>query len=129
MSILTRQDLIDHYGESEVARASGGSDTIDDVSLSKWLAEANGRVMSYLLPNGIDDITALPESSQVSLKKSARLICWYEIWKDGNNPSMKDANDAEIRWLEGVRSHPTMLTGNAVADASKKASSIKMVRA
>lgn len=128
MSIITRQDLINHYGEAEVARASGGSDSIDEVSLSAWLDVANSKVMGYLLPNGID-AAALPAGSQVSLKNAARVIVWYWMWKDGYTDDMEKDYKAEIRWLESVMKNPTMLTGNTVADANKIASAIKMVRA
>lgn len=128
MNILTRQDLINHYGEAEVARGTSDGDTIDETKLASWLSVANAKVMGYLLPNGIDDVSTLPDSSQVSLKNAARVICWYWMWKDGWTEDMENDYKAEIEWLESVRNHPTMLTGKKVADATKTAHQIPMVR-
>ncbi len=129
MKIITRQDLINYYGESEVARASGnGGDAIDEVSLSAWLDASNAKVASYLLPNGITDLDALPLSSIVALKNAGRVVCWYWMWKDGHSDDMEKDYKAEIRWLESIMKNPAMIMGNEVTNAAKKLGSIPMVR-
>jgi phage gp36-like protein len=100
MPYATKQDMIDRYGQTELAqltdRAAGT--TIDDNVLNRALGDADSTINGYLAAR-----YTLPLSSTPPL--ILRLACEisrYSLYEDAAPEQVEKRHDAAIKTLEGV---------------------------
>lgn len=118
--MITKQDLIDRFGEAELATLTDREhyNTIDDEVLNKAIADAQAEVESYLNPTGLvirDDLGDLVYRMQQTPPKPLVIkacdIARYYLYEDGDTKIVKERYEQAIAWLKLVMKNPSMLTG------------------
>lgn len=100
MAYITKQDLIDRYGQEELPELDGGGD--DDTKINAAIADADGVINLHLRTGGY----TAPARGQAALeiKRYAARIVRYFIAEDTNTMSetTKDRYDEAMKWLKTV---------------------------
>lgn len=111
--MISRQDLIDRFGEEEIARLTDHEhyQTINEVVLGRALADAVAEVNSYLAPVGLVGIDP-PKALVIKACDIAR----YYLYENGVTPIVEARYKQALAWLKEVMRHPQMLDPNAESD-------------
>lgn len=112
---ITRQDMIDRYGENEIVQAERNIKSDDAVSLAIEDAsvEVDGYVSrQYPLP--------LPMVTK-SLKRAVAVIARYYLWKDKASEQIRQDYEDAIKWLDKVASGKVYLVfGTSTGDGKNE---------
>lgn len=121
--MITLQDLIKRFGESELAKLSDrvNYQVIDNAVIDSAISDAEGEVSTYLRSAGLVGIdtmgnviylkaTKVPDALVLKTCDVAR----YYLYENGTTEIVEKRYDDAIKWLDKVKKDPTMLTGPVV---------------
>lgn len=122
-SIITRQDLIDRFGEGELVvltdRESRG--VIDDEVLNRAIEDAEAETAAYIQAAGL----VLPSPPKVLVIKVCDIARYY-LHDNGETQVVLDRYKQAIAWLRDVVRNPRLLDPDAVvADAKPSACAVR----
>lgn len=125
--MITLQDLIDRFGETELAKLTDRQSyqVIDETVVAKAISDAEGEVASYLRSANLVSVntvgkviyrngTELPSDLVLHTCNIAR----YNLYENGTTETVEQRYTNAIKWLDKVKKDPTMLTG-PVANSDK----------
>lgn len=118
--MITIQDLIDRFGEKELAELTDREhyEVIDEAVINSAISDAEGEVEGYLNAVGLvsrnnrDRLIYLddqPPPKALILKTCD--IARYYLYEDKLTEVVEKRYESAIKWLDKVMKHPTMLTG------------------
>lgn len=110
---ITRQDMIDRYGENEIMQAERNikSDHAVASAIEDACVEVDGYVArQYALP--------LPVVTR-SLKRAVAVIARYYLWKDKASEQIRQDYEDTIKWLDKVASGKVYLIFGTDATADE----------
>lgn len=121
--MITQQDLIDRFGEVELAELSDHDQhaDINAVVVAKAIADAQSEAMSYLAAAGIAKAVQLSPPSALKIKLCD--IARYYLYENGMIEVVETRYNRAIVWLKDVMRNPSMLVD---ADNTDKATSDAM---
>lgn len=128
--MITLQDLIDRFGEDELANLSDRENyrVIDEVVINKAIKDAETTASSYLLAAGLfaianDQLVYVAGNTPAALTNALCDIARYELHVRGVTETVQKRYDDAIAWLKLVMKHPAMLTGKDTKSSSHAATS------
>ena len=106
--MISQTDLVERFGEEEIARLSDHDEyrTINAAVVAKAIADAEAEVNSYLAPVGLVGITP-PKALVLKACDIARSY----LHEDGATEIVRERYKQAIVWLKEVMKNPSMLTG------------------
>ena len=122
-SIITRQDLIDRFGEDELVLLTDreGRGVIDDEVLSRAIEDAEAETAAYIQAAGL----VLPSPPKVLVVKVCDIARYY-LHDNGETQVVLDRYKQAIAWLRDVVRNPRLLDPDAVvADAKPSACAVR----
>ena len=122
-SIITRQDLIDRFGEGElvVLTDRDGRGVIDDEVLNRAIEDAEAETAAYIQAAGL----MLPSPPKVLVIKVCDIARYY-LHDNGETQVVLDRYKQAIAWLRDVVRNPRLLDPDAVvADAKPSACAVR----
>lgn len=98
MAYATKQDLIDRYGENELARLTdrAAGTTVNDTVVDRALADASAEIDSYLAKRATTPLSPMPGLVVTHCCAIAR----YYLHEDHAPDRVKDAYKLAIDWLK-----------------------------
>ncbi len=119
--MITQQDLIDRFGEVELAELSdhAGHSDIDPVVIAKAITDAESEAMSYLAGAGIANEVRL--SPPLALKIKLCDMARYFLYENGLIEVVEKRYNRAIAWLKDVERNPAMVVDIDAADAATAA--------
>lgn len=129
--MITLQDLIDHFGQKEIAELTDREnyEVIDEVVVNKAIRAATAEVAPYLRAAGLVITNAQGETVYINATKSPDDlilktcdIARYFLYENGTIDIVKERYDNAVTWLKLVMKNPTMLTGPESAVAANEQS-------
>lgn len=125
--MITTQDLIDRFGETELAERTDRErySVIDETVINRAISDAIGDIESYLNATGLfgrdGDGNLVYAHSSILPKSLIIRICdvcrWY-LYEDGVTEIVEKRYTQAIDWLKMVAKNPKMLTGEKDENAS-----------
>lgn len=130
--MITLQDLIDRFGEDELAALTGieRHDVINVETVNTAIADAVAEACSYLYAVGLvrrDSVGDFVYIDAIVPKELTGKVCniaRYNLHKDGETETVKDRYDDAVAWLKAVKKDPTMLIGQATTPTTSAAISV-----
>ena len=122
-SIITRQDLIDRFGEDELVLLTDreGRGVIDDEVLNRAIEDAEAETAAYIQAAGL----VLPSPPNVLVIKVCDIARYY-LHDNGETQVVLDRYKQAIAWLRDVVRNPRLLDPDAVvADAKPSACAVR----
>ncbi|MBH5329022.1 MULTISPECIES: gp436 family protein [Eikenella] len=122
-SIITRQDLIDRFGEGELVVLTDreGRGVIDDEVLNRAIEDAEAETAAYIQAAGL----VLPSPPKVLVIKVCDIARYY-LHDNGETQVVLDRYKQAIAWLRDVVRNPRLLDPDAVvADAKPSACAVR----
>lgn len=122
-SIITRQDLIDRFGEDELVVLTDreGRGVIDDEVLNRAIEDAEAETAAYIQAAGL----VLPSPPKVLVVKVCDIARYY-LHDNGETQVVLDRYKQAIAWLRDVVRNPRLLDPDAVvADAKPSACAVR----
>lgn len=122
-SIITRQDLIDRFGEDELVLLTDreGRGVIDDEVLNRAIEDAEAETAAYIQAAGL----VLPSPPKVLVVKVCDIARYY-LHDNGETQVVLDRYKQAIAWLRDVVRNPRLLDPDAVvADAKPSACAVR----
>ena len=122
-SIITRQDLIDRFGEGELVVLTDreGRGVIDDEVLNRTIEDAEAETAAYVQAAGL----VLPSPPKVLVIKVCDIARYY-LHDNGETQVVLDRYKQAIAWLRDVVRNPRLLDPDAVvADAKPSACAVR----
>lgn len=122
-SIITRQDLIDRFGEGELVVLTDreGRGVIDDEVLNRAIEDAEAETAAYIQAAGL----VLPSPPKVLVVKVCDIARYY-LHDNGETQVVLDRYKQAIAWLRDVVRNPRLLDPDAVvADAKPSACAVR----
>ena len=122
-SIITRQDLIDRFGEDELVLLTDreGRGVIDDEVLIRAIEDAEAETAAYIQAAGL----VLPSPPKVLVIKVCDIARYY-LHDNGETQVVLDRYKQAIAWLRDVVRNPRLLDPDAVvADAKPSACAVR----
>ncbi|MFC2612006.1 gp436 family protein [Eikenella corrodens] len=122
-SIITRQDLIDRFGEDELVLLTDreGRGVIDDEVLNRAIEDAEAETAAYIQAAGL----VLPSPPKVLVIKVCDIARYY-LHDNGETQVVLDRYKQAIAWLRDVVRNPRLLDPDAVvADAKPSACAVR----
>lgn len=122
-SIITRQDLIDRFGEDELVVLTDreGRGVIDDEVLNHAIEDAEAETAAYIQAAGL----VLPSPPKVLVIKVCDIARYY-LHDNGETQVVLDRYKQAIAWLRDVVRNPRLLAPDAVvADAKPSACAVR----
>ena len=122
-SIITRQDLIDRFGEGELVVLTDreGRSVIDDEVLNRAIEDAEAETAAYIQAAGL----VLPSPPKVLVIKVCDIARYY-LHDNGETQVVLDRYKQAIAWLRDVVRNPRLLDPDAVvADAKPSACAVR----
>lgn len=122
-SIITRQDLIDRFGEDELVLLTDreGRGVIDDEVLNRAIEDAEAETAAYIQTAGL----VLPSPPKVLVIKVCDIARYY-LHDNGETQVVLDRYKQAIAWLRDVVRNPRLLDPDAVvADAKPSACAVR----
>lgn len=118
--MISLQDLIDRFGETELANLTDKENyqIIDEIVINHAIADAVAEVVGYLNPTGLiagGVYLGIPPKSLV-LKTCD--IARYYLYENGVTDIVEKRYKQAIDWLLLVQKNPSMLTGLADTGAT-----------
>ena len=117
MTYATQQDLIDRFGEAELAMRTDRVDglTIDTAVLGRALADADAEINAYLAVRYSLPLATTP----VDLPRLAADIARYRLYDDGIPDAVRQRYEDAVSLLKRLASGDVKLVGEAeVASAA-----------
>lgn len=121
--MITLQDLIDRFGESELAKLTDRQSyqVIDEAVVARAISDAEGEVATYLRSAGLVGVDALgnviylkaPKVPDALVLKTCDVARYY-LYENGTTVIVEKRYDDAIKWLDKVKKDPTMLTGPVI---------------
>lgn len=114
--MITLQDLIDRFGESELIHLTDKEHYafIDETVINHAISDAIAEVVGYLNPTGLVQngvyIGTVPKSLVLKTCDIAR----YYLYENGINEIVEKRYKQAIDWLMLVQKNPSMLTGVSI---------------
>lgn len=130
--MITLQDLIDRFGEDELAKLTDRQNyqVIDDAVIDRAINDACSEMATYLHPAGLISINRLGNMTYLPATKPPQAlvlktcdIARYYLYENGTTEIVEKRYDDAIKWLDKVKKDPTMLTG-AVAPTTDGTSGV-----
>ena len=122
-SIITRQDLIDRFGEDELVLLTDreGRGVIDDEVLNRAIEDAEAETAAYIQAAGL----VLPSPPKVLVIQVCDIARYY-LHDNGETQVVLDRYKQAIAWLRDVVRNPRLLDPDAVvADAKPSACAVR----
>ena len=123
MTYATKQDLIDRFGETELAqltdRASGAA--IVDAVLDRALADADAEINSYISVNHVLPLSPVP----ANLVRVAGDVARYYLYEDRVTEQVKARYDDAIAFLKNVASGKASLGVDSAGAAPAPAQTVQ----
>ena len=122
-SIITRQDLIDRFGEDELVLLTDreGRGVIDDEVLNRAIEDAEAETAAYIQAAGLV-LSSPPKVLVIKVCDIAR----YYLHDNGETQVVLDRYKQAIAWLRDVVRNPRLLDPDAVvADAKPSACAVR----
>ena len=122
-SIITRQDLIERFGEDELVLLTDreGRGVIDDEVLNRAIEDAEAETAAYIQAAGL----VLPSPPKVLVIKVCDIARYY-LHDNGETQVVLDRYKQAIAWLRDVVRNPRLLDPDAVvADAKPSACAVR----
>ena len=122
-SIITRQDLIDRFGEGELVVLTDreGRGVIDDEVLNRAIEDAEAETAAYIQAARL----VLPSPPKVLVIKVCDIARYY-LHDNGETQVVLDRYKQAIAWLRDVVRNPRLLDPDAVvADAKPSACAVR----
>lgn len=122
-SIITRQDLLDRFGEGELVVLTDreGRGVIDDEVLNRAIEDAEAETAAYIQAAGL----MLPSPPKVLVIKVCDIARYY-LHDNGETQVVLDRYKQAIAWLRDVVRNPRLLDPDAVvADAKPSACAVR----
>ena len=122
-SIITRQDLIDRFGEDELVLLTDreGRGVIDDEVLNRAIEDAEAETAAYIQAAGLV-LLSPPKVLVIKVCDIAR----YYLHDNGETQVVLDRYKQAIAWLRDVVRNPRLLDPDAVvADAKPSACAVR----
>ena len=122
-SIITRQDLVDRFGEGELVLLTDreGRGVIDDEVLNRAIEDAEAETAAYIQAAGL----VLPSPPKVLVVKVCDIARYY-LHDNGETQVVLDRYKQAIAWLRDVVRNPRLLDPDAVvADAKPSACAVR----
>lgn len=122
-NIITRQDLIDRFGEDELVVLTDreGRGVIDDEVLNRAIEDAEAETAAYIQAAGL----VLPSPPKVLVVKVCDIARYY-LHDNGETQVVLDRYKQAIAWLRDVVRNPRLLDPDAVvADAKPSACAVR----
>ena len=115
-SIITRQDLIDRFGEGELVVLTDreGRGVIDDEVLNRAIEDAEAETAAYIQAAGL----VLPSPPKVLVIKVCDIARYY-LHDNGETQVVLDRYKQAIAWLRDVVRNPRLLDPDAVVSDAK----------
>lgn len=100
MTYATKQDLIDRFGQTELAQLTDRTNgtTIDDTVVGKALADADAEIDGYLASRYTLPLSPVP----LTLVRLAGDIARYYLYEDRVTEQVKSRYDDAVKWLVNV---------------------------
>lgn len=118
--MITSQDLIDRFGETELAKLTDRQSyqVIDVAVINRAISDAESEVSTYLRSAGLVGIDTLgnviylkaPKVPDALVLKTCDVARYY-LYENGTTGIVEKRYDDAIKWLDKVKKDPTMLTG------------------
>ncbi len=111
--MITLDDLIDRFGETELANLTDKENyqIIDETVINHAIADAMAEVVAYLNPTGLIVGGVYVGTPPKALKIKACDIARYYLYENGVTEIVEARYKQAIDWLKLVGKNPTMLTG------------------
>lgn len=115
MTILTPTDLLERFGERELAERTDREHyaTVDLAVVERAIADAEADINAYLAPVGLVGIDP-PKALVIKGCDIAR----YYLYDDGAPEIVIERYKTAIAWLKDVMRHPQMLKSDASSSNS-----------
>lgn len=115
MAIITRQDMVDRFGEKELAERTDREryESINEVVLQRAIDDAESDAGAYLRAAGLVLVTP-PKSLVIKVCDIAR----YYLYDDAVTQIIEDRYKQAINWLRDVVRNPQMLDATATPTAT-----------
>lgn len=111
--MITLDDLIDRFGESELANLTDKENyqIIDETVINHAIADAMAEVVAYLNPTGLIVGGVYVGTPPKSLVLKTCDIARYYLYENGVTEIVEARYKQAIDWLKLVGKNPAMLTG------------------
>ncbi|STZ63919.1 Mu-like prophage protein gp36 [Moraxella lacunata] len=111
--MITLQDLIDRFGENELANLTDKENytVIDETVINHAISDATAEVVGYLNPTGLIVGGAYLGTPPKSLILKTCDIARYYLYENGVTDIVEKRYQQAIDWLLLVQKNPSMLTG------------------
>ena len=123
MAYVTKQELIDRFGQDELPELDGGGD--DDAKINAAIADADGMINLHLRTGGYAEPAR--GKAAVELKRYAVRIVRYLMNEDSSSMSeeIQKRYDESMAWLKQLSKGDVLLTCD---DPSPKVGSVSVRR-
>lgn len=123
MTYATKQDLIDRFGNTELAQLTDRTNgtTIDDAVLNKALADADAEINAYISVNHVLPLLPVP----ANLVRVAGDIARYYLYEDRVTERVKQRYDDAIAFLKNVAAGRASLGVDAAGAAPAPAQTVQ----
>ena len=100
MSYVTKQDLIDRFGEEELIQLTdrAGAGVIDDQVLNRAIADADAEIDGYLAGRYVLPLAVVP----ASLGRIAADLARYYLYEDAATEHVRQRYEDAVRFLRAV---------------------------
>lgn len=119
MTYATKQDLIDAYGEAELAKLTdrASATTIDDGVLGRALRTADAEIDSYLAKRAPTPISPVPPI----VVEQACIIARFKLYKDHAPDRVRDAYKDAVAWLTKAAQGQVVIDGLPAPESAPSA--------
>jgi len=123
MSYATKQDLIDRFGNTELAQLTDRTNgtTIDDTVLGKALADADAQIDAYISVTHTLPLSPVP----ATLVRIAGDIARYYLYEDRATEQVKERFNEAIAFLKNVAAGKAGLGVDAGGTAPAPAATVQ----
>lgn len=118
--MIELQDLIDRFGEQEIAQLTDKVNytVIDETVVNHAISDAVAEVVGYLNPTGLIANGVYIGTPPKSLVLKTCDIARYYLYENGVNDIVEKRYRQAIDWLLLVQKNPSMLTGKKDDDGT-----------
>lgn len=119
--MITLQDLIDRFGETELANLTDKENyaIIDETVINHAITDATAEVVGYLNPTGLIAGGVYLGTPPKSLVLKVCDIARYYLYENGVTEIAEKRYKQAIDWLLLVQKNPSMLTGAVHDDGTQ----------
>ncbi|BCW89964.1 hypothetical protein sos41_31320 [Alphaproteobacteria bacterium SO-S41] len=119
MTYATKQNLIDRFGETELARLTdkAAATTIDDTVIERALTDADAKIDGYVSARYAAPLAPVPPL----VNQIATAIARYYLWEDGAPEHVRKGFEDALSDLKRIADGTVVLPGAAAAAAGASA--------